>query len=1253
VIEKGPVFTLLTLAYPLRGPGGSPKGVLYLSDLLSVERHLEGISLLGKGFIDEREPGLAESAVLVPVGEEGTAGAGIPLRSFGKEIAILKPPGPGQAVSVSPTPWGWERWFLPLSLVAVLFVALGRALRRIDEENLSKMGGGGRPHLSLLFSAALAGTFLLGARLVLLAIDVPGTFFTTPVFSPNLFASGFLDAGSGSIGDFFVSCLFILAWSIWVALRARRLGRERGIIPSLPGRIAGTALAFTIAGGSPSVLLRILRDTSGELLMYGRPMESMAFACWEGALFMLMFSALLLSASFLSLSGAGRKTWPLSLIVSLLSAFLLLALPVVRPEWDAEGIMRVLSPVAFISASLLLSGLPTNRLIVLRGTGFLAFGLAGILMTSLLIFPIVLWKKYRVLVENAEDLYGVAEKPIDTWVTFLLEEFIQSVETRREEIKDQLSSRESAFALWAQSPLSRAGASSALSIYGQEGKSLAAFSLLADPLPEDLAKLLWQEVMKRRESFIYTCFVAGEEYYVATIPLEGESGIAGMVTARLPTGLGRRIERGAAPFLMSQGDLPARSRMSFSLLGEEARTIWKARGVEEGEAWVRVEPVPDSGRNALVSLRYIASEGRWLLVEIPLAGRGVLFGMLVATILLNIISCVPPFLALFLFPERDWRGKRRGRPALFGSFRARLSLALFFFSLVPTLIWGLLARGAIVDRIGRETQAEAQRILRDASLLFNEEEGSLETPLFPADERVGDLAGMIGAELFLYSGHMLVSSSRPDLVQSGILIPWISPRAYRALFLEGEENAADFLILGHDQYLMVYRRFTGVQSQAALVLATPMLLRQEEIREEVIELDYLLLIAVMSVLGASVLMGTLVAFFLTKPLGELVKGTSRLASGEFDCQLEEKRSDEFGELFESFNAMARKLKTSHLLLLSEKAKLEGILKNVGAGVIVLNDRRQVVLQNDAASRIIGEDLSSLPGEDLPASRIARGPWREFAAWAVDHASSGEMQFTVHGARGEMSVRTAKTTARLADDETLSVVIFEDVTESVRSQRILAWALMARQIAHEIKNPLTPIRLAVQHIRRLFRDRSPDFEKRLEENVALVLREIDRLGRTASQFSSFAKAESAQTVPLDPARIIEETIALYRGDESGKKIFFEGGKERRLVLADEEGFRRILVNLVENSRDAISEDGSVSISLEDRDGWVVLSVSDTGEGIPPEMIDRVFEPDFTTRTNGTGLGLTIVKRITEAWGGRVELESAPGKGTRVRIFMRRA
>jgi nitrogen fixation/metabolism regulation signal transduction histidine kinase len=226
---------------------------------------------------------------------------------------------------------------------------------------------------------------------------------------------------------------------------------------------------------------------------------------------------------------------------------------------------------------------------------------------------------------------------------------------------------------------------------------------------------------------------------------------------------------------------------------------------------------------------------------------------------------------------------------------------------------------------------------------------------------------------------------------------------------------------------------------------------------------------------------------------------------------------------------------------------------------------------------------------------------------------------------------------------------------VRTARVLAWGEMARQVAHEIKNPLTPIKLAVQHVRRAYADKRVDFEDILYRNVEAILREIDRLGEIARAFSRFGTPALASTPlePVDVGHAIRETLALYGG--SGDLVFEEDIPAEALPLATARAteLKEVLVNLLENSREAIDGPGRITISARPGDdpGYISLRVVDNGVGIPANQIERIFEPHFSTRSSGTGLGLAIVKRIVDSWGADIRVESTVGLGTTVELLLR--
>ncbi|HET9040643.1 MAG TPA: ATP-binding protein, partial [Gemmatimonadales bacterium] len=226
-----------------------------------------------------------------------------------------------------------------------------------------------------------------------------------------------------------------------------------------------------------------------------------------------------------------------------------------------------------------------------------------------------------------------------------------------------------------------------------------------------------------------------------------------------------------------------------------------------------------------------------------------------------------------------------------------------------------------------------------------------------------------------------------------------------------------------------------------------------------------------------------------------------------------------------------------------------------------------------------------------------------------------------------------------------VIALNDVTDVSRAERVLAWGEMARQVAHEIKNPLTPMRLGLQHLRRVYRDRRPDFDRTLEDTADRMLAEIDRLDTIARAFSRFAApADDEQPLDrIDLGIVVGEVIQLYRLAEEGCAV-------RLTCLPGATGAARadevkeVVVNLLENARTADARVVDVTV------GPGRIEVMDDGSGIPAELLPRIFEPRFSTTTSGSGLGLAIVRRLVEGWGGRIDVESEVGRGTRIVVHV---
>jgi len=213
--------------------------------------------------------------------------------------------------------------------------------------------------------------------------------------------------------------------------------------------------------------------------------------------------------------------------------------------------------------------------------------------------------------------------------------------------------------------------------------------------------------------------------------------------------------------------------------------------------------------------------------------------------------------------------------------------------------------------------------------------------------------------------------------------------------------------------------------------------------------------------------------------------------------------------------------------------------------------------------------------------------------------------------------------------------------------------MARQVAHEIKNPLTPIRLGVQHLRRARSDPRVDFDTVLNDNVRRILAEIDRLDEIARSFSRYgsAPADLPPAIPVDVASVVKDVIALEQMGDRVVKWQVRGPERAAWAMAQKDEMRDVLLNVFENARLAGAR--RVDVVLREEDRRVMIETVDDGAGIPPGVLPRIFEPHFSTRTTGSGLGLAVSRRLIEAWGGEIGITSEEGRGTRVLIVLARA
>jgi len=440
--------------------------------------------------------------------------------------------------------------------------------------------------------------------------------------------------------------------------------------------------------------------------------------------------------------------------------------------------------------------------------------------------------------------------------------------------------------------------------------------------------------------------------------------------------------------------------------------------------------------------------------------------------------------------------------------------------------------------------------------------------------------------------------------------------------------------------LLGYRTF-AMSGGGRAVLAAPAPFTERVLDRERRDIGVLVLFA--ASLGALAALGLsgLAARELERPVGALRLAALRIARGERYPAPQRAPAREFVPVFSAFERMDADLASSRAALEEAQRRTESVLRDVASGVIAVDRDGRVMLANPGADTLLGHQVTTgLTLRQLGEASLAARTEAFIAGTNPEDA----FDETINGRQVRGSL------AHLERGTGGVVLTLEDVTELARAQRVLAWGEMARQVAHEIKNPLTPIRLGVQHLRRARGDSRVDFSRIFEQNVERILAEIDRLDEIARAFSRYgmSPAERLDPVPLDVGAITRDVVDLERMAADGVAWHLSVPANPVMGLARDDELREVLLNVMENARQA----GANRIDVEVTPGpeRVEVVVRDDGDGVAPEDLERIFEPRFSTRTSGSGLGLAISRNMVEAWGGRMHAEPAPGRGTVMRISL---
>jgi len=423
------------------------------------------------------------------------------------------------------------------------------------------------------------------------------------------------------------------------------------------------------------------------------------------------------------------------------------------------------------------------------------------------------------------------------------------------------------------------------------------------------------------------------------------------------------------------------------------------------------------------------------------------------------------------------------------------------------------------------------------------------------------------------------------------------------------------------------------------------------------------------VLLLSVLFALLAAFGvarrLTAPIGRLAAATRAVGAGRYDTPLPVSGDDELGFLLNSFNQMQRELELSNARLThsaleteNQRAYVTAVLERMSAGVLGLDREGVLRTANRAAESILDVPLSQYRGQHLSVlrrDRPALGPlldpilahvregmreWREEVVLEISEKNRGEE-------RRVLMLRGAELSA--SGDEAGVVAVFDDLTLLNRAQRDAAWSEVARRLAHEVKNPLTPIQLAAERLRRRFIGRLPPEETELLDRAThTIINQVEALKTLVNAFGDYARPPQIQARPLSLHALISEVLDLYENDQR-IQLTRRFAPADPALRADAGRLRQLLHNLLKNSLEAIGDTRKPAIEVSTQEisaggrSWVELVVADNGPGLPESFDERWFEPYTTSKARGTGLGLAVAKKIAEEHGGTIRAENRPGGG----------
>jgi len=648
------------------------------------------------------------------------------------------------------------------------------------------------------------------------------------------------------------------------------------------------------------------------------------------------------------------------------------------------------------------------------------------------------------------------------------------------------------------------------------------------------------------------------------------------------------------------------------------------------------------------------------------------------------------------------------RHSLVGSgFRTKLIAAFIGFSLIPTVLLAFVASGLVNKAVDVWFSEQIEKVMKDsyevarmqhaghialavnsaraiAQELFREDMLSHEQRdlLIAAIARKRMEYGVAGIEVFSTKMETLTKVLDSE-VPSGVLDLPISQ-----LVLQVINGKQEFTSVQEAQTGRLVRAGIPVASgsrrgelDGVVVVETyvpeSLLTKMEGIGRQYTEYKqikamknpikagayFFVAVVTVLILFSATWFGFYVARGITVPIQRLAEATEAVAQGDLSVQIHAKATDEIGTLIESFNRMTQdlqvsksKLEEANLTLRNtnveldrRRAYIETVVDTIAAGLLSIDRNGVITTFNPSAERILGLSADRLRGR--PANEVFKEFSLDLFQTAYDRMLADERDDLA--LEGQLDIQKKLITvglngSRMRDEANKDlgfVLVFEDLTELIKAQKVAAWQEVAKRVAHEIKNPLTPIQLSAQRLRKKFFEKSPDLDRVFDDATNVIINEVGSLKQMLDEFSKFARLPAPQMTRQSLHDVLKEVATLYREAQKDIELIIELDPDLPLLNFDREQLKRVFVNLFDNAVQAMNQKGRlwVGTKYDTKRKRAVVAVADEGPGIAPEDQERLFVPYFTRKKTGTGLGLAIVRRIITDHEGQIQVGNNQPKG----------